>query len=148
MRGYFGIGAYSPRTSENIGTLLRSGLEYDAAFMFTVAARCGIERQPSNTVRADRHIPFYCFPQFEDMVLPSGCRLVGVEQCEKSVPLEEFDHPEQAIYMLGSEDTGLPKHLWEYCTGGIVHISTKRCLNVAVAGSIVMYDRKLKGRAK
>lgn len=148
MRGFYGIGAYGPRTSENLGMLWRSAHQFDAAFMFTVATRCGFEGQASNTTRAERHIPLYVYPTFEEFanVLPHGARLVGVEQCERSVPLESFEHPEQAVYILGSEDTGLPARVWDYCTGGIVAIDTRRCLNVAVAGSILMYDRHLKGR--
>lgn len=146
-RGYYGIGLYSPRTAVNIGVMWRSALEFDAAFMFTVAARCGFEMQPSNTTRADRHIPLYVYPTLEDFlrVTPTGARLVGVEQWECSQPLEAYKHPQQAIYLLGAEDEGLPPQVKEYCTGGVVAISTPRCLNVSVAGSLVMYDRHMKG---
>lgn len=145
-RGYFGIGVYSPRTSVNVGVLWRSAQQFDAAFMFTIAARCGFEHQPSNTTRAERHIPLYVYPKLEDFlrVLPTGARLVGVEQWDNSQPLETFKHPERAVYLLGAEDEGLPQEVKEYCTGGVVAISTERCLNVSVAGSIVMYDRQLK----
>lgn len=146
-RGYFGIGVYGARNSTNVGTLWRSALEFDAAFMLTTAARCAFVEQASNTTRADRHIPTYCYLSLDDFLawgIPNDCRLVGVEQTPRSVSLEQFEHPERAIYLLGAEDTGLPEKVWEYCTGGLVAISTTRCLNVAVAGSIVMYDRALK----
>lgn len=146
MRGYYGMGAYRPKTSTNIGTLWRSCQQFNASFMATVGARCAFENQPSNTTRAERHIPLYVVPDIKDLILPTGCRLVGIEQTDSSIPLEEFDHPEQAFYLLGAEDDGLPPEVLEYCTGGVVHISTNRCLNVAVAGSIVMYDRVVKSR--
>lgn len=161
MRGFFGIGCYQPKTSTNLGTLWRSCLEFNAGFMFTVAARCFMESdrhepqerieklasfagQPSNTTKADRHIPLFVWPELKDMTLPTGAMLVGIEQSDRSTPLESFTHPEQAVYILGAEDRGLSEEVQDYCTGGIVHISTHRCLNVAVAGSIVMYDRALK----
>lgn len=161
MRGYFGIGVYRPKTSNNLGTLWRSCLEFETGFMFTVAARCFMESdphesqerkerlasfagQPSNTVKAERHVPLFVWPELKDMILPTGARLVGIEQTERSIPLESFQHPEQAVYILGAEDDGLPPEVQEHCTGGLVSISTHRCLNVAVAGSIVMYDRHLK----
>lgn len=120
-------------------------MEYDAAFMFAIGTRCGFE-EASNTPRVERHIPLYLYPTFEDFarVIPNGARLVGIEQTENSFPLETYAHPERAIYLLGAEDEGLPKEVFEYCRGGVVSISTKRCLNVAVAGSIVMYDRRQK----
>lgn len=145
-RGFFGIGVYSPRTSENIGTLWRSALNFGASFMFTIGARCGFQDQPSNTTKSDRQIPLYVYPSFKEFVnvLPHSTYLIGVEQCEKSTALETFSHPERAIYLLGSEDKGIPNEVWSYCTGGMVAIDTPKCLNVATAGSIVMYDRHLK----
>lgn len=121
MRGFFGIGCYQPKTSTNLGTLWRSCLEFNAGFMFTVAARCFMETdrhepqerieklasfagQPSNTTKADRHIPLFVWPELKDMTLPTGAMLVGIEQSDRSTPLESFTHPEQAVYILGAED--------------------------------------------
>ncbi len=52
----------------------------------------------------------------------------------------KFTHPERAIYLLGAEDTGLPESVQSLCQS-IIHIKSPMCLNVAVAGSIIMYDR-------
>ena len=144
-RGYFGIGIYQPKTSDNIGTLWRSALNFGASFLFTIGTRCMIN-QPSDTVSAHKHIPFYVYPDFESFanVLPNGCRLVGIEQTNNSQCLSSFDHHERSVYILGSEDNGLAEKIIPYCTGGIIHIDTPFCLNVAVAGSIVMYDRHFK----
>lgn len=141
-KGYFGIGIYMPKTSENIGTLWRSAYNFGASFMFTIGARSMID-QASDTVKAYKHIPFYVYPDFESFanVLPNGCRLVGIEQHAKSSSITTFSHHERAVYLLGSEDNGLPEKAIPFCTGGIIHIDTPECLNVAVAGSIVMYDR-------
>jgi tRNA G18 (ribose-2'-O)-methylase SpoU len=143
MRGYFGIGIYQPKTSENIGTLWRSAMNFGASFMFTVGARCMI-RQASDTVLAFRHIPFFVYPSMDSFIQPTDCFLIGIEQCEKSISIEKFVHPERACYILGAEDHGLPEKVIEYCTGGIIQIATPMCLNVAVAGSIVMFDRNSK----
>jgi tRNA(Leu) C34 or U34 (ribose-2'-O)-methylase TrmL len=144
MRGFYGIGSYRPKNSTNLGMLWRSAHQFDAAFMATIGTRCGFEGQPSNTTRAERHLPLYIYPTIKDLILPENCRIVCVEQTSTSVPLEDFQHPAQAFYLLGAEDDGIPPEVLEYARGGVVHISTKRCLNVAVAGSIVMYDRFVK----
>lgn len=52
-------------------------------------------------------------------------------------------HPAQAIYLLRAEDSELPEDILQYCNT-IVNIDTPFCLNVAVVGSIVMYDRSVK----
>jgi len=45
------------------------------------------------------------------------------------------------------EDHGLPETIQEKCLA-VVHIDTPMCLNVATAGSIVMYDRSVKERSR
>lgn len=68
--------------------------------------------------------------------------MVFVEQTEDSKPLETAAHPKRAIYILGAEDYGVPTELMRGHQK--VQIDTPMCLNVASAGSIVMYDRHLK----
>mmetsp|Transcript_14365 Transcript_14365/g.46145 ORF Transcript_14365/g.46145 Transcript_14365/m.46145 type:complete len:86 (+) Transcript_14365:351-608(+) len=66
------------------------------------------------------------------------------------VPLHEFEHPERAVYVLGSEDAGLPPSVVRACHL-CVSLEGLRAAsyNVAVAGSILMYDRHRKlGGAK
>jgi len=76
--------------------------------------------------------------------LPFDCRLVGVEITEDAVPLETYKHPERAVYLLGAEDHGITPETLKRCHDVIV-LPGRFCLNVAVAGSIVMYDRLAKG---
>lgn len=49
----------------------------------------------------------------------------------------------RAIYLLGAEDTGIPDNILNDCDS-IVQLPGNYCLNVAVAGSIVLYDRNSK----
>ena len=60
-------------------------------------------------------------------------------------PLEEFEHPDRAVYLLGSEDNGLPPNVVQACHR-VVTISSARAasFNVAMAGSIVLHDRLAK----
>jgi len=59
--------------------------------------------------------------------------------------LEEFVHPRNAIYVLGSEDHGMPKSVVRDCQEVVSLESVNYgSYNVAVAGSIVMYDRMMK----
>ena len=143
---YFGVGMYMPKTSENIGTLWRSAKNFGASFMFTVGTRSFL-KNAADTEQSWKDIPFYVYPTWEDVSIPTDCFLVGIEQCELSVELVTFEHPKRACYILGAEDGGLPKKIWSYCTGGIIQIPTPNCINVAVAGSIVLYDRVSKQAA-
>ena len=141
MRGYFGIGVSNPKKSVNIGTLWRSASNFGAAFLFTIGLR--YQQQPSDPTKADRHIPLFHFADLMDFLnhRPRGCALVGVEQSTLSTPIQRFTHPERAMYLLGAEDEGLSAEIQGLCAS-VIHIETPRCLNVAVAGSIVMFHRK------
>ena len=142
MRGYYGIGIYQPKTIMNMGTLWRSAHSFDANFIFTIGRR--YKKQPSDTVKAWRHIPLYNYQTFEEFhnAIPYDCRLVCIEIDDRAKDLKDFKHPERCIYLLGAEDNGIPP---KYLKGNqVVKINSKRCLNVASTGSIVMYDRQVK----
>lgn len=141
-RGYFGIGVYHPKTEVNIGTLWRSAYLFGAAFVFTVGRR--YEKRASDTPKTPRHIPLLHYTDIEDLHahLPHGAPLVGVELDAGARALPGYVHPERAVYLLGAEDHGLPERVLDKCHS-LVTIPTVRpqSLNVAVAGSIVLYDR-------
>lgn len=142
-RGYFGIGVYHPKTEMNIGTLMRSAHSFGASFVFTVGQR--YRRQSSDTTKATQCIPLYNFLDLDGLIehLPVGCPLVGVELLKDAEKVGSTFHPEQCCYLLGAEDHGLPTEVIERCHRVFVVPHAKYSLNVAVAGSIVMFDRHL-----
>ncbi len=139
-RGYFAIGVEYPKIPANIGTLWRSAHNFGAAFIFTVGHR--YHRQPSDTSRAWKHVPLFNFATIDDLWahLPHDCILAGVELDERAQPLPDFAHPERCIYLLGAEDHGLSEEARNRCSRLIV-VPGVGSLNVATAGSIVMYGR-------
>lgn len=142
-RGYFGIGVLNGKEPANIGTLWRSAGNLGANFIFTVGNR--YKHQATDTARTPRHVPLYHYRDVHDFMshLPAGCRVVGVEMTDDAVPLQGFQHPERCIYLLGAEDAGIPADVLNWCDS-MVQIIGEHCYNVAVAGSIVMYDRAIK----
>lgn len=68
------------------------------------------------------------------------CRLIGVELDNSSIKIKDFVHPERCIYLLGAEDNGLTKLAINKCHS-LVQLPGDYSMNVAVAGSIVMFDR-------
>jgi tRNA G18 (ribose-2'-O)-methylase SpoU len=140
VRGYFGIGIERTKAEVNIGTLWRSAYIFGASFIFTVGRR--YKKQSSDTVCAWRHIPLYHFLTADEFYgfLPYDCRLVGVELDERAKPIRGYVHPQRAVYILGAEDVGLSPEMIGRCHELIV-IPGDYSLNVAVAGSIVMFDR-------
>jgi tRNA G18 (ribose-2'-O)-methylase SpoU len=143
MRGYFGIGAEGLSKAMNAGSLFRTAHAFGASFVFTVAAvyaRREIER--SDTSKSFGHVPLYEFADWRALRLPVGCALVGVELTEAAVDLPSFHHPAAAAYVLGPERGSLSPELQLLCDH-VVKIPTRFCINVGLAGALVMYDRLL-----
>jgi len=143
-RGFYGIGIYHPKKAVNIGTLWRSAFLYDADFIFTIGQR--YPKQASDTVTAYKHIPLWQFVAFKDFIeaMPKDSYLICIEIAEKSKDLRNFIHPERAIYLLGAEDNGIPKEILEGHTTIQIPENKPISMNVAVAGSIILYDRFIK----
>jgi tRNA G18 (ribose-2'-O)-methylase SpoU len=142
-RGYYGIGIVGSKTASNVGTLWRSAHALEAAFIFTAGRR--FPKQASDTVKAWKHVPMFEYDNADDLFahIPKDCVPVAVELDERSRPLAKYTHPERAVYILGAEDGGIPKAVLSRCRD-IIQIPGRNCLNVAVAGSIVLYDREAK----
>lgn len=141
MAGYFEIGVYHPKTHFNIGTLWRSAYQLGAAGIFTINHR--YKRQASDTYNAAGDIPLRQYANWEEFLIgrPEGAQLIGVEMGGE--PLGAFRHPKRALYLLGAEDHGLPQAIQDQCQH-IISLKAVRqpSFNVAVAGSLVMYDRQ------
>lgn len=144
-RGFHGIGIWSPKTWENVGSLWRSAYSFGSAFIYTVGSR--YQRQSSDTPDTARHVPLLRFADLDDLIghLPHGCQLIAAELTSEAVSLESYAHPERACYLLGSEDHGLPPAVMARAHV-VVRVPSARppSLNVAVAGSLVLYDRWVK----
>ena len=141
---FFAIGIDHTKTPINVGTLWRSATVFGAAFVFTVGRR--YKRQGSDTLKTPKRIPLFHFDTIEDLKnhLPNACLLVGVELMEGAELIKAFQHPSHCCYLLGAEHHGLSASNLAKCHR-VVQLPGRYCLNVATAGSIVMYDRWLKG---
>lgn len=137
---YFGIGIYQPKTEDNLGTLWRTAHVYGASFIFIIDAK--YKKKSDDVLKVWSKIPLFQYENLEAFLatVPYSCKLVGIEMDQTSLPIQSYKHPERAVYLLGAEDNGLPKKLKEKCHDLIV-LPGERSLNVAVAGSIVVFDR-------
>lgn len=140
MRGYFGIGVEGASKPMNFGNLARSAYGFGASFVFTVAPARRIAAPPSDTGGSAGHMPWYNFAGPGSLSLPEGCRLVGIELTDQAIELPSFRHPPRAAYVLGPENGSLSPAMLERCEF-VVKIPLRFCINQAMAGVVVMYDR-------
>ena len=142
MRGYFAVGTDGLSKPMNLGNLLRIAHAFGGSFFFTVAGRVKLADAMSDTSDAAGHMPLYQYASAEDLRLPQGCELVGVEITEDAVDLPSFRHPLRAAYVFGSERLSLSDAMLARCRH-VVKIPTRFSINVGMAGAIVLYDRML-----
>ncbi len=141
QRGYFGIGIYNPKYYCNVGTLWRTAAIFGANFLFTIGEG-RYKQEKADTTKSHLHIPLFHFNTIKDLrsSLHPNCEIVAVEMINKAVMLDKFCHKERAIYLLGSEDDGIPPETIRACNR-FIKLPGAISLNVATAGSIVLYDR-------
>lgn len=143
MRGYFGIGVEGISKPLNVGNLLRSAHAFGASFFFTISPVVDVRSmRESDTSGAFDHIPFYSFQKPGDLLLPQQTSLVGIEFLEDAIELPSFRHPQRAVYILGQEKGNLSGAVLARCDY-VIKIPMKFCINVGVAGALVMYDRMI-----
>ncbi len=148
QNGYFGIGIYNGKNLQNLGTLWRSAYQLGAAFAFVIGRR--FKKEASDTPKSWTQIPTFEYSDWDDFVRQSPVSAVWVGVEMGGTPLEDFEHPRNAVYILGSEDTGLNTTMLRACQHHIALPTTgtrSPSFNVAVTGAIIMYDRELKRRA-
>ena len=139
-RGYFAIGAERISKSMNLGSIMRSGHAFGASFTFTLGASYQALEARADTSKGQWHLPHYNWSGLDEIALPHGCQLVGVELTEDAIELPRFRHPMRAAYVLGPEKGSLSPQLLARCDH-VVRIPTRFCVNVAIAAAVVMYDR-------
>lgn len=139
-RGFFAVGISNPKSSVNVGTLWRTANIFGASLIFSVGRR--YHPQAADTMKTPRHVPLIHFADLDDLInhLPESCPLIGVELDPRARMLANFTHPARAAYLLGAEDNGLSEATMSKCHD-LIKLPGEHSLNVAVAGSIVIYDR-------
>lgn len=139
-RGFCGIGIWNFQHDCNVGTLYRTAQSFGVDYVFTIGRK--YKQQSSDTGGSGRNLPIFNYPSVDDFLhhLPQNGRLVAIEIAEGGRPLGKFCHPEQAVYVLGSEGATLPRKILDKAL--VVEIDGGAfCLNVSVSGSVVIYDR-------
>lgn len=143
MRGYFGVGVEGISKPGNVGNLVRSTHAFGGSFFFAIDPEVDIrEMRTSDTSGAFDHVPYYQYESANELELPKGCQMVGIELTDEAVELPSFRHPLRAAYILGPEMGSLSPEVIARCDH-VIKIPMKFCVNVGIAGALVLYDRMI-----
>lgn len=147
LENFCGVAVEAPKLHGNIGVVFRTAATLgNVDFLATVGARYD-KNNHWDPCDSHRILPTWHFDAFADLRqrLPLCCVLVGVELTSDSVDLATFDHPDRAVYLFGSEDTGLSQQARRSCRSIIrLPSATGTSMNLSSAASIVLWDRYLK----
>lgn len=140
MRGYAIIGLTNPKSEPNVSGAMRAAACYGADAVFILGER--YKRMRTDTLKAYRHIPVVQVDDFEARN-PVDCEMVAIEFVDSAHPLNNFKHPERAMYIFGPEDGSVDPNTMAKCKHR-VFVPTKFCMNLAATVNVVLYDRMAK----
>lgn len=142
--GFVGIGIFNVKRTHNFGALIRAARVFGASFVFSVGSR---NPQEHSSIGIERVLPIFHFDSVEQFIssIPVNARLVCVELTPGAQDIRPFVHPGCAIYLLGPEDGEVPASITR--AHDTLILPGKIPLNVAMAATVVLYDRWLKQAA-
>ena len=80
MRGYFAIGSERISKPMNLGALMRTANAFGASFVFSINAEHRLRAAyQADTSKTAGQVPYYQWDNVDEMQLPRGCPLVGIE---------------------------------------------------------------------
>lgn len=140
-RGYAAIALCRPKTEANVGSVLRAAHCYGASLVVSDGKRIK-PTVATNTPQAHRHIPYIQAESIMDAI-PYDCIPVVVELEPGATPIQDFQHPERAFYILGPEDGSVPREVSAKCKYH-VYVPTRDCMNLAATANVILFDRMMK----
>ena len=139
--GYLGIGIYNVKRTHNFGALIRTARVFGANFVFSVGNR---NRREQSSLDAEYSVPLFHFETLEQFIasIPVNAQLVCVELTPGALEIKHYTHPKRAVYLLGPEDGMLPEAIMRQ--HDTIILPGAFPLNVAMAATVVLYDRLMK----
>ena len=141
------IGLINPKSPDNVSSVLRSAGNFGVAHVFYTGSRY------PRAVRLNPDIPDMSRKVSEDIPLSgveniidnvaADMKIVCVEFAENAMPLPTYQHPENAFYIFGPEDSSIPQDIINKADD-VIYVPTKRCMNLSATVNVLLYDRLAK----
>jgi len=137
------IGLCNPKSPMNVGSVMRAAGCYKAdSVLYTGDRYERAVKFNTDTRDAARSISL---SQVEDLLEGGSAnrKVVCVELAEGAIPLPEFQHPDDVLYIFGPEDGTIDQKLVDRADA-VVYVPTVGCMNLAATVNVVLYDRLVK----
>jgi 23S rRNA (guanosine2251-2'-O)-methyltransferase len=151
--------AHNIRSTHNVGSIFRTaeGFGVEKIILSGYTPYPSVEKDPrlphiSQKLTSQIHktaLGAEKLVAFEHMELPplselkeAGYRIVGLEQAERSVNLQDYTPAQHIVLLLGEEVHGIDEALLEACDDvvEIPMVGEKESFNVSVAAGIALYE--------
>ena len=127
-----------------MGSILRAAGCYQAiSIRYTGERYARAQAFSTDTKNAHLNISVTQVAAIIDPINDQHLTKVAVELVEGATPLPLFEHPENALYIFGPEDSSIEQSVVDQCDH-VVYIPTIGCMNLAATVNVLLYDRLAK----
>lgn len=139
------IGLTDPKSPSNVGAVMRAAGCYQAdEVRYTGVRYARAAKFHTDTKDVSQKIPLRAVESLTDNLL-LGQKIICVDLVEGAIPLPEFEHPENAIYIFGPEDGTIAQDVINKADA-VVYVPTIGCMNLAASVNVLLYDRLAKAK--
>ncbi|MFC3034021.1 RNA methyltransferase [Pseudoalteromonas fenneropenaei] len=133
----------NPKSPTNVGGVMRAAGCYGVSQVWYTGERYGYARKfATDTKQRVDEIPLTALADVA-CLKQGNTKLVAIEMVDGAEPLPHFQHPEEAVYIFGPEDSSLKRDVLSHCDH-VLYIPTHGCMNLAATVNVVLYDRLAK----
>lgn len=137
------VGLTNPKSPSNVGAVMRAAGCYGVnEVIYTGQRYQQAAKFSTDTKNISKRIPL---TPVESLIpdKANDINIVCVELVEGATPLPLFNHPENALYILGPEDGSISQKVVDQADH-VVYVPTIGCMNLAATVNVVLYDRLAK----
>lgn len=139
------IGLTDPKSPSNVGAVMRAAGCYQAdEVRYTGIRYARAAKFHTDTKDMTQNIPLNGVTSLISQLLPEQ-KVVCVDLVEGAIPLPDFEHPENAVYIFGPEDGTIAQDVIN-CADAVVYVPTIGCMNLAASVNVLLYDRLAKSK--
>ena len=125
----------------NIGSIVRTANAFNVASVHIVGKRDWNRRGAMVT---DKYLHVIHHPDIADFKAwfdERGIEIIGIDNVEKSTPLESAKLPRECVLLFGQEGAGMSEEAVRACSRvlAIAQYGSTRSMNASAAGAIAMY---------
>lgn len=141
--GSAAIALCNPKSPSNVGAVMRAAGCYGATAIYYTGTRFEqAAKYHLDTKNVNQKIPLSAVESFTGLA-DKHQKLVCVELAEGAIPLPEFTHPENTLYIFGPEDGSIEQSIINRADA-VVYVPTIGCMNLAATVNVLLYDRMAK----